>query len=66
MQVLEDFLAAVLHIEPRPTHIAGRKLDLTIMVNGDSQDLSVKGVPELLSDHWMYNILTLQNTQRNG
>ncbi|XP_045112511.1 uncharacterized protein LOC123505358 [Portunus trituberculatus] len=49
-QVLEDFAAAaVLHGEPRPTHIAGGRLDLIIMVNGDGQNMDVEGVPELLN-----------------
>ncbi len=51
-QMLEGLPVVMLHSKPCPTHIAGGSLDLTITVNGDSQDVQVTPVPELLSDHW--------------
>ena len=50
--MLEDFPSVVLHGEAQPTHIAGGRLDLTFLVNGDGQDVQTTSVLELLSDHW--------------
>ena len=50
--MLDEFPAVALHGEPRATHIAGGRLDLTFLVNGDGQDVQITPVLELLSDHW--------------
>ncbi|KAK8389688.1 hypothetical protein O3P69_008993 [Scylla paramamosain] len=63
-QLLEDFPAAVLHGEPHPTHITGGRLNLTIMMNGDGQDVQVTPVPDLLSDHWAQ--VNLHTSKQSG